>query len=270
LLHRPTSDGVRQLTGSSRPPLSSADPVHVAKPTECLNMNSQSSRKIIVASGMAVVLAIGVVTFALRSHSVTSVAQAPHPFTPIAETPAAPAAVAQIPDAPATVAPSDSVGTESVHAADPSAVEPKLAHNRHLANASAGATNDTATRTGSAADTSEKPATETVAGSADSVKSADESTPQPPISSSAADDQKVAASTAFTASDSQITTDVRSEIAGDGRSKDVNIGVTTTHGAVVLTGSLTSQEAIDHVKDVAGKTKDVKSVDASALILASL
>jgi hypothetical protein len=84
-------------------------------------MNAQTSRKIIVASGMAVVLAIGVVTFALRSHSVTSVAQPLHPFTPIAETPAAPAAtaenptapaaVAQIPDAPAAGAPSDSVGT---------------------------------------------------------------------------------------------------------------------------------------------------------------
>ena len=242
-------------------------------------MNSQTSRKIIVASGMPVVLAIGVVTFALRSQSVTSVAQTAHPFTPIAETPAAPAAtaenptvpaaVAQIPDAPAAVAPSDSVGTESVHTADPSVVEPKLAHNRHLANANtnAGATNDTATRTGSAADTSEKPATETVAGSADSVKSADELTMQPPISSAAADAQKVAASTAFTASDSQITTDVRSEIAGDGR---VNIEVTTTHGAVVLSGSLTSQEAIDHVKDIAGKIAGVKSVDTSALVLASL
>jgi len=84
-------------------------------------MNAQTSRKIIVASGMAVVLAIGVVTLALRSHSVTSVAQPLHPFTPIAETPAAPAAtaenptapaaVAQIPDAPAAGAPSDSVGT---------------------------------------------------------------------------------------------------------------------------------------------------------------
>ena len=53
-------------------------------------------------------------------------------------------------------------------------------------------------------------------------------------------------------------------------SKGVNIGVTTTHGVVALTGTLTSQNAIDHVKDVAGKVKDVKSVDTSALVLASL
>jgi hyperosmotically inducible protein len=63
---------------------------------------------------------------------------------------------------------------------------------------------------------------------------------------------------------------VKFEIAGDSLSKDANIGVTTTHGVVVLSGSLTSQNAIDHVKDVVGKVKDVKSVDTSALILASL
>jgi len=74
-------------------------------------MNAQTSRKIIVASGMAVVLAIGVVTFALRSHSDTPVAQPLHPFTPIAETPAAPAATAENPTVAG--APSDSVGTST-------------------------------------------------------------------------------------------------------------------------------------------------------------
>lgn len=52
-------------------------------------MNSQTSRKIIVASVMAAVVAIGVVTFALRSHPVASVAQTPHPPTPVAQNPAA-------------------------------------------------------------------------------------------------------------------------------------------------------------------------------------
>ena len=129
-------------------------------------MNAQTSRKIIVASGMAVVVAIGVVIFALRSHSVTSAAQTPHPPTPIAETPEIPTpppAVAQIPDATAPVAASDSVGSNSADSANPPAVEPKPAHNRHLAEASTSAiaTNDTVTRTGSAADTSAKPATPT-------------------------------------------------------------------------------------------------------------
>ncbi len=238
-------------------------------------MNAQTSRKIIVASGMAVVVAIGVVIFALRSHSVTSAAQTPHQPTPIAETPEIPTpppAVAQIPEAPAPVAASDSVGSNSADSANPPVVESKVAHNRHLAEASSSAiaTNDTVTRTGSAGDTSAKPATATFADSADSVKSADELTAPQPSSSSPADEQKAGASTAFAASDSQITIDVKSEIAGDGLSNDVNIGVTTTHGVVALTGSLTSQDAIDHVKDVAGKVAGVKSVDTSALILASL
>lgn len=243
-------------------------------------MNSQTSRKIIVASSMATVVGIGVVTFALRSHPVTSVAQTPHPPAPIAQIPAAapvaatqipdaPAAVAQIPDAPAAVAHNDSVGTNSADTATPSAVEPKLARNRQLPKAGTSAANGSVTRPGSAAGTSEKPAAETVANRVDRVKS-DELTTPPATSSSPAGDQKVGTSTEFAASDSQITTDVRSELAGDSLSKDVNIGVTTTQGVVALAGSLASQDAIDHVKDVAGKVKDVKSVDTSALILASL
>ena len=75
---------------------------------------------------------------------------------------------------------------------------------------------------------------------------------------------------AISAASSRPTTDVKSQIAGDSLSKDVNIGVSTSHGVVVLTSSLPSQEAIEHVKDVAGKVKDVKSVDTSALLVASL
>jgi hyperosmotically inducible protein len=247
-------------------------------------MNSQTSRKIIVAGGMAAVVLVGVVTFALRSHPVTPVAQTAQPPPPIAQvppaapgaaaeipaapaavaqtpaapsaaaqtpaapaavakTPAAPAAVAKTPAAPAAVAHNDSVATKSADTATPSVVEPKLAQNRHVA----------------------KARTSTVA----AVKSVDES-PPPAISSSPADEQKVGTGTELAASDTQITTDVKSQIAGDSLTKDANIGVTTTHGVVALTGNLASQDAIEHVKDVAGKVKDVKSVDASALILASL
>jgi len=144
-------------------------------------MNSQNSRKIIVAGGMAVVFGIVAAAFALRTHHDTLIARAFHPPTPFTEVSAAPA-----------------------------------------------------TRI------------------------------------SPADDQKVATSTESAASDGQITTDVKSQLASESLSKGVNIGVTTTHGVVALTGTLTSQNAIDHVKDVAGKVKDVKSVDTSALVLASL
>jgi hyperosmotically inducible protein len=130
------------------------------------------------------------------------------------------------------------------------------------ASTSAVATSDAVTRAGTSTDASEKPEAETVASS--------ELTAPPATGSSPADEQKVATSTDSTASDSQITTDVKSEIAGDSLSSQVNIEVTTTHGVVALTGSLASQNAIDHFKEVAGKVAGVKSVDTSALVLASL
>lgn len=64
-------------------------------------MNSENSRKIIVAGGMAVV--VGAVIFAVHAHHDTLAAQAPAPPpTPFTEVPATPAAVAQTPGAPAT------------------------------------------------------------------------------------------------------------------------------------------------------------------------
>jgi len=70
--------------------------------------------------------------------------------------------------------------------------------------------------------------------------------------------------------DSQISTDVKSAIDGDALSKDANILVSTTDGVVSLTGSLTSQDAIDQVKGVAGNVKNVKRVDSSGLIRGNL
>jgi hyperosmotically inducible protein len=246
-------------------------------------MTIHKSHRIIVASAMAAVIGIGVVTFALRSDPVTSVAGTPTSPSPVADgsatapdsaaqSSAAPAAVAQLPDAPAAVAHDESVGTKSADTAAPPGVEPDAARNKHRAKAAtdAVASNATATRTGSAAATRDEPAAETLVSSVDRAKSADESTSLPTTSSSPAEEQKLATSNESAASDSQITADVKSAIAGDSLSRDFNIGVTTIRGVVVLTGSLASQDAIDHVKEVAGKVQGVISVDTSALILASL
>ena len=181
-------------------------------------MNSQTSRKVIVASAMAAVVGIGVVTFALRSHHpVASVAPTSHPPAPVAQIPAdasqavgqippavppavaqipaaAPPAVAQIPDAPAVVAQNpdeapapvahnDSVGTKTADTATPSAVKSKLPLKRHLAKAS----------------------TSAVATNVAPVKSADELTTAPATSNSPADDQKVGTSTEFAPSDTETT-----------------------------------------------------------------
>ena len=80
---------------------------------------------------------------------------------------------------------------------------------------------------------------------------------------------KAMSKTKRVASDSWITTKVKSELLADSMSKGFKVNVVTTHGVVVLEGSLTSQDAIDHVKDIASKVDGVKSVDISGLTVAT-
>jgi hyperosmotically inducible protein len=243
-------------------------------------MNSELSRKIIVASGMAVVVGIIAVTISLRSHHPTAVALisqpppalAPTPDVPapVAPIPDAPAAVAQTPDVPAAVAPNENVGAKIADTASSAAVEHKVAGNRHLAKTRISA--DTSARTvapESTLDSTEQSAGETPANSVDGVKSGDQLAMSPVASGAAIDVGDGATSNESADSDSRITSELKSQLAADSISKDVDIGVTTTQGVVVLTGTLVTQDAIDHVKNVAEKVKDVKSVDASAMTLTS-
>jgi hyperosmotically inducible protein len=243
-------------------------------------MNSELSRKIIVASGLAVVVGIIAVTFALRSHHPApvaqisqppaAVAQIPDAPAPVAPTPDAPAAVAQIPDAPVAVAPKDNVGAKIGDTASSAAVEPKVAGNRHRADARISAdTTDRTVAPESTVDSRKKSAGETLAKSVDGVKSVDELAMPSAPSRTATDAQESATGNEPAGSDSQITTELKSQFAADSISKDVDIGVTTTQGVVVLTGTLVTQDAIDHVKNVAEKVKDVKSVDTSAMKITS-
>jgi|HubBroStandDraft_1064217.scaffolds.fasta_scaffold99491_1 hypothetical protein len=88
-------------------------------------MNAQTSRKIIVASSMAVVFGIAVVLFAIRAHSVSVVPQTLQPPAPVAQIPAAaPAAAAESLAAPAAV--NQATDAPAVQTADTSAaVAPK-------------------------------------------------------------------------------------------------------------------------------------------------
>jgi hyperosmotically inducible protein len=70
-------------------------------------------------------------------------------------------------------------------------------------------------------------------------------------------------------SDSWITTKVKSELLADSGTKAFKVRVKTMHGVVALHGALPSQESIDQVKQIAEKVKGVKSVDASAMTVAS-
>jgi hyperosmotically inducible periplasmic protein len=245
-------------------------------------MTPQKTHRIIAVGAMAAVIGIGIVTFAIRSQPVASVAESSDPPPPVATmstasdaeapNPAPPVAATQAAETPAAVADSGSVGTKGVGATASSGVQPKLSQERHAAkaDATAVAAKGTVSRDGSVAATSAERAPDTVDMRVERLTSADQLTPPPAVSNPPADDLRVATASDLAASDSQITTDVKSAIAGDSLSKDLNIGVTTTRGVVSLTGSLASQDAIDQVKNVAGKVKDVRSVDTSALILASL
>jgi hyperosmotically inducible protein len=72
------------------------------------------------------------------------------------------------------------------------------------------------------------------------------------------------------ATDRRITEGVKSAIAADSQTASLNIGVTSLHGNVTLSGHLATQDAIDHAREVARTVSGVLSVDVSALVVASL
>jgi len=273
-------------------------------------MNAQDSRKLIVAISMAAVVGVGVMTYAMRPHPVVQVAQAIVPPAPLAEIPPAPAAVAPLPEVPAVTAPVAAVPpvavaptapahkdvvvskrtvTRSIDSETSFAAEPSVAVKRRVAaaNSEVSATYNTVTPKAEVPDLGMTAAAATVAtapaATAPDTASTPAATPAPVVpapalaftpSPSAAADLKVDPTTsvvaAAVATDSQITSEVKSAIAVDNVVKDVPIGVSTTNGVVALTGSLASQDAVEHVKIVVASVKDVKSVDTSALIVRNL
>ena len=140
-------------------------------------------------------------------------------------------------------------------------VKTALSSERHLktSNISVTTTNGVVTLEGSAANSKAKKLAGSVAVAIDGVKSVDNSLKTPNSS-------KTVAKTKEAVSDSWITTKVKSDLIADSVAKGFDINVVTTDGVVVLKGTLANQDAIDHVKDLAGKVKGVKGVDVSALI----
>ena len=130
-------------------------------------------------------------------------------------------------------------------------------------------TNGVVTLEGSASSADAKAMAETVTKAVDGVKSVDNTLKTPVGSTTEAKVQTATAKTKRVASDSWITTKVKSEMLADSLSKGVDVSVKTLGGVVVLKGVLASQDAIDHVKGIAAKVKDVKSVDTSGLTIAS-
>jgi hyperosmotically inducible protein len=123
-------------------------------------------------------------------------------------------------------------------------------------------TNGVVTLTGSATSSDSKNAAEELAQSVNGVRSVDDQVLTP---ASGSGTHKAVASAERVGSDSWITTKVKSEITADSLSKGFDVHVKTLHGVVMLRGTLPNHDAIDHVKDIAGRVEHVKSVDTSEL-----
>ncbi|HEX3096570.1 MAG TPA: BON domain-containing protein [Usitatibacter sp.] len=126
-------------------------------------------------------------------------------------------------------------------------------------------TNGVVTLEGSASSARAKSAAGEAAKSVDGVKSVDNNLKITVKTRAAAKSRDAVTKTERVASDGWITTKVKSEILASSLAKGFEVSVTTTHGVVVLTGSLASQDAVEHVKDIARKVEGVKSVDVSGL-----
>ena len=129
-------------------------------------------------------------------------------------------------------------------------------------------TNGVVTLDGSASSANAKSVAEAATKSIDGVKRVDNHLKTPTSSKASAKTHKAVAKTKRVASDSWITTKVKSEILANSVSKGFDVSVKTKHGVVILKGTLANQDAIDHVKDIAEKVDGVKSVDTSALTVA--
>jgi hyperosmotically inducible protein len=247
-------------------------------------MNSNSTHKIVVGIGLAVVFGVGVSIFAVRAKQASELARnAPAPAlaapanqnasdttaptpSPELQTPADQSATAPgaQPPAPPAVAPqgahsgeiSDEFGPAKWDREDRAA--PGIAKMRNSA--------DTArTRVASAASApsvSDTPSSSPAGATAETQQSPARTGQEAAMNAGAA-----ATSSAPVASDSQITTSVKSEIAT--AAPNSNVDVSTSDGVVALAGSVPNDDAVDQARQAAQRVAGVKQVDASGLTVSN-
>ncbi|MDA8329314.1 MAG: BON domain-containing protein [Betaproteobacteria bacterium] len=129
-------------------------------------------------------------------------------------------------------------------------------------------TNGVVTLEGTASSSKAKSVAEAAVKSVEGVKSIDDNLTTPSSSATSAKAHKVMKKTERVVADSWITTKVKTDILASSLDKGMDVSVDTVHGVVVLKGTLTNQDAIDHVRDIAEKVDGVKSVDISGLTVA--
>jgi hyperosmotically inducible protein len=247
-------------------------------------MNSNSTHKIVVGIGLAVVFGVGVSVFAVRAKEASDLARnapAPALAAPADQNATDTAAPAQSPAVPSSTdqtAPA-SGATPSVPAAAP----PPDAHSGQTSDdyspaakwdredRNAAKTRNSAdyarSRVGSVAHSKSSPLQASAASASDTASSSAagataEAQPSPAAQETAMTADGPASSSAPVA-DGQITASVKSEVATAAPISDLN--VTTTDGVVALAGSVPSEDAVDQAKQAALRVAGVKRVDASGL-----
>jgi osmotically-inducible protein OsmY len=247
-------------------------------------MNSKSTPKIVVGIGLAAVFGVGVSMFAVRAKQESEIARTAPPAAVVAAPSdqnaadaAAPAAgsaaqtpvdqAATAPSAPATApvaaVPAPSTPSAAVAASDQSDSDKSKGSShsdRHVARTRT-SSDSASTRVASAAGSNTKSADMTVtsAQQAAVVAPSGDATWSDTTSSAPAQTGQQAPA----ASDSQITADVKTEIAT--AAPDSNVIVTTTNGVVALAGSAPSQDAAEQAKQAAQRVAGAGHVDASGL-----
>lgn len=126
-------------------------------------------------------------------------------------------------------------------------------------------TNGVVTLTGRASNSDVKSAAETAAKGVNGVRSIDNQLSTPSSSGTVG---TAVNKTKRVASDSWITTKVKSDLLADRDTKSFDVSVTTIHGVVQLRGNLATQDAVDRVAAIAKTVTGVKSVDTSGLSVA--
>jgi hyperosmotically inducible periplasmic protein len=230
----------------------SPQPIESAK----IMMNSNSTPKIVVGIGLAAVFGVGVSIFAVRAQQESEIARATPPAAVAAQsdqsaadtTAPAQGAPAQAPPDQSTPAPSaqDSAPTTAVM---PAPTPAAIALGDHADRAER-----RAARTPSSVDMSVSRVASANNGASDS-------------SDSVTNGQQAAVASpgARPASDSQITADVKTEIAT--AAPDSNVIVTTNNGVVALAGSAPSQTEAEQAKQAAQRVAGIGHVDASGLMV---
>jgi hyperosmotically inducible periplasmic protein len=164
---------------------------------------------------------------------------------------------------PEPQAESEDVGTALSDTAITATVKARLMREESIESAEihVTTTNGVVTLEGTVGSAAAKASAEDAAMSVDGVKSVDNNLVTPSNNEQVAEASRIA-------SDTWITTKVKSLLLADSVSKGFEVNVDTKDGVVALSGSLESENDIQHVRDIAAEVEGVKSVDTSNLTVA--